>query len=118
MASISYEKFREIFDSLPAASEFEFYFDHTKETYMLIKYKDRVSFARCGYGDDMIANGLPVDYRGSEVFYYRDLEELYTAKSVDGICLKGKWNNITDILLNSTVSLLYDDIEEIEDFMD
>ena len=78
MARISYEKFLEVFNLIPHEPEFEFYFDHTKETYMLIKYEDKVSFQRCGYSDEMIAEEWSADHRGSGVTFYNSFEELYS----------------------------------------
>lgn len=50
--------------------------------YMIIIYDDYCSFQRCGYKD------------GSGEKNYDTLDELYSAKQVDGIVLKNDWNNI------------------------
>ena len=115
MSKVSYEKFIEVFNVVPREPEFEFYFDHIKDSYMLIKYAHKVSFQRCGYSDEMIKEyGLPADSRGSGEVFYNSFEELYATKSVDGICLRDKWDNITDIVVDGSFSLSVDDIEEIE----
>ena len=115
MAKISYEKFVEIFNLISYEPEFEFYFDHTKETYMLIRYKDKVSFQRCGYSDEMIKEyGLPGASRGSGEIFYNSFEELYAIKAVDDICLRDEWGRISDIIVNGSFSLFNDDIEEMK----
>ena len=110
MPIISYKKFLEVFNFMPINSEYEFYFTNTQNTYNVNKYKDEISFARCGYSDEMIKNGWPVDYRCSEEVFYKNFEELYSIKSVDGICLKEEWKNISDIVVNNTFCLANDDI--------
>ena len=52
--------------------------------YMIIFYKNRCSFQRCGFPD------------GSGEIYYKSLDELYNAKTVDDIVLKRDWKDITD----------------------
>lgn len=105
MAVISYEKFLEIFNLIPHHSECEFYLVDTKETYMLIKYEDNISFQRCGYSDEMIKNGWPADRRGSGEIFYKTFEELYVKKTVDDICLKDSWDKVEVICINSSFNL-------------
>lgn len=102
---ISYEDFIKVLDFLPSEPEFEFYFKDRKETYSLVKYKDSVSFCRCGYSDEMIKAGWNSDYRGSEEEYFSTFDELYKATVVDGICLKNEWDNIRTIVANNTFNL-------------
>jgi len=51
--------------------------------YMIIGFKDRYSFQRCGIDD------------GSGEFFYSTLDELYNSTTVDNILLKRDWNDIT-----------------------
>lgn len=100
MPIISYEKFLEIFN-LPLYAEYEFYFSDTDETYMLIKYEDKISFQRCGYGN-----------HGSGEFYYQNFEELYISNTVDDICLKDIWEKIKVIIVD-TIFEIPEDIDDI-----
>lgn len=52
--------------------------------YMIIGYKNRYSFQRCGIHD------------GSGELFYDTLDELYNSTTVDGISLQRNWNNITN----------------------
>lgn len=54
--------------------------------YMIIGFTGKCSFQRCG------AKGT-----GSGELWYRSLDELYEAETVDGIVLKRDWNKITEI---------------------
>lgn len=112
MPSIPYEKFIEIFNLIPYHSECEFYFSNIKETYMLIKYENNISFQRCGYSNEMLKNGCPAYYRGSGEIYYKNFEELYINKTVDNIRLKDIWGKIETIRVNSTFNLP-DEIDDI-----
>ncbi len=114
MSIITYEKFIEIFNFMPFNSEYEFYFTNTQNTYNVNKYKNEISFQRCGYPDEMIKVGWCADYRGSEEVFYNNFEELYATKSVDGVCLKEEWENISDIIVNNSFSLVSDIDELIE----
>ena len=58
-------------------------FLHDKE-YMIIGYKDRYSFQRCG------------TYNGSGELFYSTLEELFNSITIDNILLKRDWDNIVD----------------------
>jgi len=112
MAIITYEEFKKVLDFMPFEPEFEFYFKHTENTYSLVKYKDKVSFCRCGYSDEMIKAGWSSDYRGSSEEYFNSLDELYNATVVDGICLKNEWDNIETIVANNTFNLP-EELEEL-----
>ena len=58
-------------------------FMYCKE-YMLIGFKDRYSFQRCGTHD------------GSGETFYSTLDELYNSITVDDILLKRDWDDITN----------------------
>jgi len=105
ISKITYEDFVKVLEFLPSEPEFEFYFKDRKETYSLVKYKDSVSFCRCGYSDEMIKAGWSANYRGSEEEYFNTFEELYNATVVDGVCLKDEWDNIETIVANNTFNL-------------
>ena len=53
--------------------------------YMIIGYAGHVSFQRCGYED------------GSGETDYPDLDTLFEAELIDGICLERDWYKVTDI---------------------
>ena len=86
---LSHNTFLSIFNQTPYAVEFEFYFSNTDETYMLIKFENSVSFARCG----------------SEELFYPSFEELYNNRSVDDICLAESWDTINSICIDTLFSL-------------
>ena len=97
---ITYGEFKKLFDVIPGEPEFELYFDHTENTYTIIKYDDRVTFQRCGY------------MTGSGEAEYNSLADLYAANLMDGICLQEDWKHITDIVIDATFSVL-SDIEDL-----
>ncbi len=94
---ISFEEFKRIYAIMPGEPEFELYFRHRAETYMIIKYDDCVSFQRCGY----IGENDEADYRS--------LDALYAADLIDGIKLGKDWNEIEEIETDSTWLLSKDD---------
>ena len=53
--------------------------------YMIIGYKDKCSFQRCGVRD------------GSGEYFYTSLDELYSSITIDGILLARDWDKITSI---------------------
>ena len=97
---ITYGEFKKLFDVIPGEPEFELYFDHTENTYMIIKYDNRVTFQRCGYKT------------GLDEAEYNSLADLYVADLMDGICLQEDWKHITDIIIDATFSVL-SDIEDL-----
>lgn len=60
-------------------------FRDRQSEYMIIGYTGHVSFQRCGYKD------------GSGEFDYSDLDTLFSADLVDGICLERDWYKVTRI---------------------
>ncbi|MBR6594514.1 MAG: hypothetical protein IKK83_04975 [Clostridia bacterium] len=113
MATISYQEFVKIFNILPFHSEIEFIFSNTKKTYMLIKYEDSISFQRCGNLIETIRKyNLDADFVCSGEVFYKNLEELYIEKSVDGICLQSDWDRIEKICVNNSFNLP-EELEEI-----
>ena len=90
---ISFDEFRKLYNAVPGEPEFEITFSDLEKEYMIIKYDDHVSFQRCGYND------------GSGEYEYPDLDTLFQAKSVDGICLKDCWNSIETIIADATYDL-------------
>ncbi|WP_026659249.1 hypothetical protein [Butyrivibrio sp. AC2005] len=48
---IDYEAFKKLFCEISGEPEFEIIFRGIKNSYMIIKYDDHVSFQRCGTND-------------------------------------------------------------------
>lgn len=96
---ITYLKFKEIFDSIDASMEpeIEFYFKNRKNNYMIIKYDNCVTFQRCGKIEDQ-----------SGEIKYKSLDELCNSKTIDDIILINEWDNIDDILIDCTFSVIED----------
>lgn len=96
---ISYLKFKEIFDNLDSNSEPEIkiYFKSKKHAYMIIKYKNFITFQRCG---------MPEEQSGEIKF--ESLEELSIKKTIDDIVLINEWDDIDDILFDCTFSVVND----------
>lgn len=84
---ITYLKFKELFEVLNVAREpeIEVYFHNRKYVYMIIKYKDYITFQRCGSKEEQ-----------SGEIKFSSLDELYNSKTIDDILLKEEWNNISD----------------------
>ncbi len=99
---ISFEEFTGLYNAAQGEPEFELYFSDNEKSYMIIKYDDHVSFQRGGFDD------------GSGEYDYPTLEELYHVESVDGICLKDKWNIIETIIADGTYDLSIQ--EELDSF--
>ena len=70
-------------DEYDCEAELRIFFENNPNEYMIIIYKDRCSFQRCGNIK-----------KSSGEYYYKTLEELYTAKQVDDIILKKDWDKI------------------------
>ena len=96
---ISYVRFKEIFDALDAdrEPEIELYFQSRKNTYMIIKYSDFITFQRCG----------TIEEQSGEI-RFNTLDELYNARTIDDIVLKNEWNDLYDILFDCTFSVVTD----------
>ena len=97
---IGFEDFSQVFGSAQGEPEFEIYFKGLEKTYMIIKYDDHVSFQ---------------SDRSGEV-NYPSLQELYQTVSVDGICLKDKWNDIDTIIAEAMFDLSLP--EDLADFVE
>ncbi len=89
---ISFCGFKEIFDAISPdfESEITLCFSGRESEYMMIKYDDHVSFQRCGNRSE----------RSGEVGF-SSLEELYNARTIDDICLKDEWDDISGIVFDS-----------------
>jgi len=70
-------------DEYDCEAELRIFFENNPNEYMIIIYKDRCSFQRCGNIK-----------KSSGEYYYKTLEELYTATQVDDIILKKDWDKI------------------------
>ena len=102
---ISYLKFKELFDNLNASNEpeIEFSFKNKKNKYMIIKYVSHITFQRCG----------ALEEQSGEV-KFSSLEELLSTKTIDDIVFIDEWDNIEDIIINCTLSVV-DDKKDIFD---
>lgn len=90
---ISFETFFKCFDLL-SYCEIELIFDNTNETYMIVKYEDYVTFARCG--------------EESEEIPFKSFDELASTKTIDSLLLKEDWGRIKDIIIDGSFSYLED----------
>lgn len=116
---VTFEQFKEIFLKMPNNSEYELYFDDAKSTYSIVKYADSVSFARCGYSEEMIQEtGIKTDYIGTDEVIYTSFDAITTADLVDGINISRDWHKITDIVVNGTFSIDRDIDELAEVYFD
>lgn len=70
-------------DEYDCEAELRLFFENNSNEYMIIIYKDRCSFQRCGNIK-----------KSSGEYYYKTLDELYTATQVDDIILKKDWDKI------------------------
>ncbi len=93
---IEFAKFKELFNLLEGEPEIEIYFNNRESHYMIIKYDNYINFQRCGIND-----------RSGEI-KYNNLDELYNIKTIDNIILKDEWNNIKDIIIDETFSIIED----------
>ena len=96
-----FERFKKMYDGIPGEHEFEVFFNNTKDTYMIIKYPNDVSFQKC----------CDKEHRGEIICC--SLDELYNSILHDNISLKKDWNNINDIIIDATWSIV-DDNNEIK----
>lgn len=96
---ISFETFLKCFDLLNCC-EIELIFDNTNETYMIVKYEDYVTFARCG--------------EESEEISFKSFGELASTKIIDDLLLKEDWKHVDDFIIDGCFSYL-EDKKEIED---
>lgn len=97
---INIETFNKIYEKIKGEPEFSIYINNSQ--YMIIKYRDYVTFQRCGIND-----------RSGEI-KYNTLEELYNSTTIDKICLKKDWHKIKDIVIDEIYSVK-NDLEEIKE---
>ena len=90
---ISFETFFKCFDLL-SCCEIELIFDNTNETYMIVKYEDYVTFARCG--------------EESEEISFKSFDELASTRTIDSLLLKEDWGRIKDFIIDGSFSYLED----------
>ena len=94
---ITYKKFKELFNNLKHETEIEIYFKNN-EKYMIIKYDNYLTFGK--------ENGIK-----EKIKKYSSIDKLYNS------FLNEKWNEITDILIDTTFSVIYNK-QEIKDYYD
>ena len=100
---ITYEKFKEIFEKLKQHQEISLYFNNREYEYMIIKLNGYITFQRCGNKEEQ-----------SGEIKFNSLDELYTTKTIDNILFKEEWDNLKDIVLDYTFSIV-EDKEDISD---
>lgn len=66
--------------------ELSIFFEDKMDEYMIIGYLGHVSFQRCG-----------TEETGSGEYNYPDLDTLFSAELLDGICLTRDWHKVSDI---------------------
>lgn len=89
---ITFNKFKEIFDSLDASRELEILLEFKNESYIIVKHNNKISFGRCN---------------SDKIYEFNDLDHLWSS-DVDGFKLRDNWNRIEDILLDLTFSIIED----------
>ena len=97
--NITFEQFEEVFNNLTGEVEIEVYFKNNDNEYMIIKLSDCITFQKCGIG--------------SKEIKYKNLRELYETETIDNICLKRDWNNISDIVIDEALSFK-DDFDSVK----
>ncbi len=100
---VTLEEFKEIFDLVPGEPEFEVLFRGNPASYMVIRYGDRVTFARCGNP-------------GTPEAPYPTLQDLCHAELVDGIVLSRDWDKVEQVEVDSTWAL--SNPLDLEDLLD
>lgn len=90
LVMITIDNFARIFEEANGEPEYEVAVDNREAEYMIVKYSDCVTFQRCG-----IENG-------SGEIRFGSLDELLSAETIDGICLKRDWDQIGSIVVNGT----------------
>ena len=84
---ITYNQFKKLYNNLKHETEIEIYFKNN-EQYMIIKYDNHLTFGK--------ENGIK-----EKIKKYSSIDELYNS------FLNEKWNDITDILIDTTFSVVY-----------
>jgi len=88
MFAYSYKKLKALIELMSkdgSEPEITIYFRNNDNAYMIICYANKYSFQRCGFDN------------GSGEWYYNNLDELYSAVTVDDIVLKRDWDKIIKI---------------------
>ena len=96
---INYEQFKNLFALLESGTEIEFYLKDSFDVYMIVKQTDFIIWGKCS--------------PQSTITKFSSLDELYNAKTIDGICLKKDWKNVRDIVLHASYSVI-EEKEELE----
>ena len=92
---ITYNQFKKLFNNLKHEAEIEIYFE-SNERYIIVKYDNYLTFGKENASKEKIKN-------------YSNIDELYNS------FLSEKWNEITDVLIDLTFSVI-DNKEEIKDY--
>lgn len=103
---ITYQQFKDFINSISGGTEpeIEFYFKNIDKTYMLILYKDVITFQECGISKEIIS------------VEYKNFDDFANSNKVCGFKLNENWDKVEDIILNGSFSLIYDKWEEIEEY--
>lgn len=93
---LSCDEFKAILERLKPGAEIEIWTKGMTDSYMIIKYRDNVSFQKCGYP--------PFD-----VSEYGSFDELLDEATIEGTAIRQMWDKIGDIVVNNTFSMNVDD---------
>ena len=86
---ITFNEFKEIFDSLDATNEPEIALEFENESYILVKHIDKLTFGK---------------NNTNKVYEFKDINHLWSS-DVNGFKLRDNWDRIEDILLDLTFSV-------------
>ena len=95
--AITYQKFKELFNSLDSAKNHEIaiYFSGDDNSYILIKHNNYLTFGK--------------EYaRKDKILKFNTLDDLYNSNNIYNINFKQDWNKIEDILIDMTFSVIDD----------
>ena len=95
---IDFDTFKRLARQMDWEPEFTLRFAEDPHDYMIITYADYVTFQRCGQPGE-----------GSGEIRFSDLDELYNADTIDGICLKRDWDGLECIIQDCDNDLFDED---------
>jgi len=90
---ITIRQFEIVYAALKGEPEFSLSLCGGDHEYMIIKYADGPTIARCGMDDQCAELKFPT------------LRELLEAETLDGLCLSRDWDRIESIVVNATFDL-------------
>lgn len=90
---ITMRQFEIVYAAVEGEPEFAFALRGQEYEYMIIKYADGPTIARCGIED------------GVGEVKFASLRELLEAETINGLCLSRDWDRIEHIVVNATFDL-------------